>query len=80
MHPPTDDELAKLPHIIVTSDMPWDPKMLDHEQEISELDDLPSDPVSSHDSPFDAQGNYQHWSIYSLDIGDGTYLKMEFDN
>ena len=79
MRPPTDDELAKLPHIIVTSDMPWDPKILDHEQDIADMDDLPSDPIASHASPFDAQGNYRHRSIYSLDIGDGTYLEMEFD-
>ena len=33
--PPTDDELAQLPHALVTSDEPWDPHSLD-----SEPDDL----------------------------------------
>ena len=80
MRPPTDDEMKTLPHILVTSDMPWDPKILDHEQDISTMDDLPSDPISAHDSPFDAQGHYRHRSVYSLDIGDGTYLEMEFED
>ena len=80
MRPPTDEEMKTLPQILVTSDMPWDPKILDHEQDISTMEDLPSDPIAAHDSPFDAQGNYRHRSIYSLDIGDGTYLEMEFED
>ena len=35
MHVPTDDELAQLPHVLMTSDDPWDPHSLD-----SESDDL----------------------------------------
>ena len=78
MCPPTDDEMKTLPHILVTLDMPWDPKILDHEQDILTMDDLPSDPILTHNSPFDAQGHYRHRSVYSLDISDGTYLEMEF--
>ena len=30
MHPSTDDDLDKLPHVIVTSNDTWDPTVLDH--------------------------------------------------
>jgi hypothetical protein len=35
MHPPTDDELQQLPHIILTSDAVWDPSSLDDELSFS---------------------------------------------
>ena len=35
MRAPTDDELAQLPHVLMTSDDPWDPQSLD-----SDPDDL----------------------------------------
>ena len=30
MHPPTDDDLENLPHVIITSNDIWDPTVLDH--------------------------------------------------
>jgi hypothetical protein len=31
MRPPTEDEMATYPHVIITSEMDWDPKILDNE-------------------------------------------------
>ena len=31
MHPPSDDEYSSLPHVFMTSDVPWDPTSLDNE-------------------------------------------------
>ena len=79
MRPPTDHELETLPQIMVTADENWDPKVLDNELDIQDLDDLPEEPVLGHKNPFDAHGKYRHRSIYSLDIGDGHYVEMAFD-
>ena len=35
MCPPSDDELEALPHVIFTSDVPWDPSCLDNETDLS---------------------------------------------
>ena len=61
MRPPTDKELhdPSIPHIILTSDEPWDPAVMD-----SPLDDLeawqnkvPDDPPDEPSRPFDRLGN-----------------------
>ena len=57
------------------SDENWDPKVLDNELDIQDLDDLPEEPVLGHKNPFVAHGKYRHRSIYSLDIGDGHYVE-----
>ena len=31
MHPPTNNELEKFPHVFSASDAPWDPPVLDEE-------------------------------------------------
>jgi hypothetical protein len=38
MHSPTDLELETLPHVFFTSDVPWDPTILDNEYKIDELE------------------------------------------
>ena len=80
MTPPTKEELDILPHVHATSDLPWEPSILDCEQTIEGLDDLPAEPGLGNFNPFDPQGRYLHRSIYSLDIGDGMYVEMDFDD
>ena len=36
LRPPTDDEMTKLPHTVLTSDEPWDPTLLDFEVDIDD--------------------------------------------
>ena len=38
MQPPTDAELESYPHVIFTSDMSWDPQVLDDEYTVTDLD------------------------------------------
>ena len=61
LRPPTDSELESLPHVIMTSDVDWDPSVLDYE-----LTDDPEwrDIVPSYDSinpntDFDEVGDYR---------------------
>jgi hypothetical protein len=35
MHPPSDQELASLPYVILTSEVDWDPSILDHELDLA---------------------------------------------
>ena len=66
MHPPSDEEYDALPHVVLTSDMDWDPAVVDNELDFDEWlearmeeDDLPG-PNSYCDYRFDQQGYYQH--------------------
>ena len=62
MSPYTDDEeWDELPHIILTSDVNWDPTILDHNLDDDEnwfnaISDLQSDPTTNL---FDEYGNYR---------------------
>ena len=59
---PTTAEVNTLPHIIMTSDIDWDPSVYDNI--IDDMDvffDTNEDEV--YDSAFDAQGNYRHRTI-----------------
>jgi len=63
MRPYTDGEFERLPHVILTSDVPWDPAILDH---VWQSDDpawhaTVSDPKSVPN--FDAEGNYLQRTI-----------------
>ena len=40
MSPPTPDELETHPHVMFTSDIPWDPQVHDHEYNIHELEPM----------------------------------------
>jgi hypothetical protein len=60
MRPYTDDEWDRLPHVILTSDLDWDPTVLDHTLDDDEhwydaMCDLDTPP---YDSPFDSEGTY----------------------
>ena len=70
---PTADEVSTLPHIIMTSDIDWDPSVYDNT--IDDMDvfyDANEDEV--HDSTFDDQGNYRHRTIASH----STHQELEF--
>ena len=36
MHLPSDDELDDLPHMVLTSDIDWDPSILDNEMDLEQ--------------------------------------------
>ena len=65
---PTEDELATLPHIIMTSDVPWDPSVHDHKFDDMEKFYDPSEEVVD-DSPFDQYGEYRFRTVANHDIG-----------
>ena len=66
MHPPSDEEFDQLPHVIITSDIDWDPAMIvDCELGLEEWLDAR---MEAHDLPgiheygdltFDNQGFYR---------------------
>ena len=66
MHPPSDKEYDALPHVVLTSDMDWDPAVVDNELDFDEWldarmeeDDQPG-PNSYGDCRFDRQGYFRH--------------------
>ncbi|EEC42961.1 predicted protein [Phaeodactylum tricornutum CCAP 1055/1] len=66
MRRPTDKELATLPHVVLTSDVDWDPSVLDHEIDLatSWYDDIYDLPQSPYVEPrFDHTGKYLHRHI-----------------
>jgi Reverse transcriptase (RNA-dependent DNA polymerase) len=65
---PTDDELATLPHIIMTSDVPWDPSVHDHQFDGMEQFYDPSEDIIDN-SPFDQYGEYRFRTVANHDIG-----------
>ena len=62
MHPPSDEELDELQQVVLTSDMDWDPSIVDSDLDLDqwldaqmELDNLPG--VNDYgDLTFDDQG------------------------
>ena len=36
MHPPSNDELNDLPHVVLTSDINWDPSIVDNEMDLEQ--------------------------------------------
>ena len=60
--PPTESELSSLPHIIMTSDVDWDPCIYDNQiVDLDEFFDAQEEEV--YDSPFDQFGDYRHRTI-----------------
>jgi hypothetical protein len=56
---PTEDELNTLPHIIMTSDMDWDPST--YNNTIDDMDKFfDADEDNVYHSPFDHKGDYCH--------------------
>ena len=68
MKPPTDIDMQELNHVILTSDMEWDPSILDNE---IDTDDI-GDPIHDEEVPpygntrFTADGTYAHRVVASL--------------
>ena len=61
MHPPSDQELASLPYVVLTSDVDWDPSTLDHELDLDTWSSQfphTKDPCAEH--RFDNYGDYLH--------------------
>jgi hypothetical protein len=59
---PTPDEVANLPHLIMTADVDWDPCICDNNiDDMEQFYDAEMDAVS--DSPFDQFGDYRHRTI-----------------
>ena len=80
MHPPSDEEYDTLPHVVLTSDMDWDPAVVNNELDFDEWldarmeeDDLPG-PNSYGDYRFDQQGHNQH-QVYKAHFFD-TYQDL----
>ena len=72
--PPTPEEVQTLPHIIMTSDIDWDPSIYDNTiDEMDQFYDAEVDEV--HHSPFDSQGNYRHRTVATHTIlGDPEFF------
>ena len=60
--PPTKEEVHMLPHVIMTSDIDWDPSTYDNTiDNMEHFYDAEEDEV--HHSPFDMQGQYRHRTV-----------------
>ena len=61
MQPYTNEQFDTLPHIIMTSDLPWDPTVFDGSNDNEEWFDAVSDLEHiADDAPFDEYGEYRH--------------------
>jgi len=75
------NEFSELPHVVLTFDVDWDPKVLDrkfgpdHEAWEDAQDESPFT-----DSNFDETGNYLHCHIAFLDAYSSHQGKFDFDN
>jgi hypothetical protein len=59
---PTENEIASLPHIVMTSDVDWDPSTYD--KDIDNLDDFHDPSEDDHENyHFYQYGEYRHWTI-----------------
>ena len=89
IRPFTDHEWDSLPHVFLTSDLDWDPTVLDHSHDseqwydaVSELED------ESSTNLFDAFGNYRHRVTVQLSesinrhdhFSNGSDLGLDLDN
>ncbi|EEC42548.1 predicted protein [Phaeodactylum tricornutum CCAP 1055/1] len=69
--PPSDAEFDTLPHVVLTSDVDWDPSIIDNEIDLvtdwhDAVQDLPSDPYV--EPRFNSTGEYRHRHIANFDI------------
>jgi hypothetical protein len=60
---PTDDELAMLPHIIMTADVEWNPNIYDHTIDNMETFYDETLDVVDYDHNFNPNGEYKHRTI-----------------
>jgi hypothetical protein len=71
MRPPSDAEFDTLPHVVLTSDVDWDPSIIDNEIDLvtdwhDAVQDLPSDPYV--EPRFNSTGEYRHRHVATFDI------------
>jgi hypothetical protein len=60
---PTETELALLPHIIMTSDIEWDPNLYDNSvEDLQEFHDTSVDFID-HDNPLDQYGEFRFRTV-----------------
>lgn len=80
----TDKEWETLPHVILTSDVDWDPTMLDGEGSISNetwFDAQYSFPEELTNKNFDEVGNHRHLSKHAFYFFDAdTYEEPDLDD
>ena len=67
----TEAELGLLPHILMTSDVDWDPSLYDNVVDDIEAFHDPTVDVIDHDNPFDAYGEYRHRTVATHSLVDG---------
>ena len=60
MKSPSDHELDTLPHVVLTSDMTWDPSVIDNEIDPETWHDCADAPTPYDDLSFNAVGEYNH--------------------
>jgi hypothetical protein len=78
MRPYTDSEYDSLPHVILTSDVDWDPRVLDFD---IDDDDAWYDAISNnldHSALFDVFGNYNGREASSADIWYDTFTPDQY--
>ena len=84
LRPCTDEEWETLPHVILTSDVNWDPASLDCEGQVSNetwFDAQSSFPDGPADKDFDEFGNYRHTSNQELFYFDAeTCIEPDIDD
>ena len=78
MRPCTDEEWERLPKVMLTADVDWDPKVLDDEMEdddewFNAMDDLPD---LTPDPLFDEFGEYRH----TVEVSETTVESMMADS
>ncbi|EEC42564.1 predicted protein [Phaeodactylum tricornutum CCAP 1055/1] len=86
MRPPSDAEFDTLPHVVLTSDVDWDPSIIDNEIDLvtdwhDATQDLPSDPYV--EPRFNSTGEHQHRHVATFDIfssSDFVHWSTAIDN
>ena len=69
MSKPSDSELDDYPHVMFTSDMPWDPRVLDDSDDEISTDGIPIDPlVNQYGEVLDRYGHNQVISKHNPDL------------
>jgi len=63
MHVPSLKEYAELPHVVLTSDIEWDPTVLDNELDVDIQWHDAQDEDAFHDPNFNDTGQYLHHHI-----------------
>jgi hypothetical protein len=76
---PTDDELATLPHFIMTSDVGWNPSIHDHKvDDIGKFYDTTIDTVEFDN--FNQYGEYRHRTIAIHDVVNDSSMMSTADH